>query len=112
MLRGILQQSGWKGTILVATTSEEAMEVIERSTRIDCAFIDYYIPSHNGPSIIHHLRSAFPESRIALVSSADNAKNAEEAQHAGADSVVCSTFEDSEERLKNLVQGWMMEKIA
>jgi CheY-like chemotaxis protein len=112
MLRGILQAAGWKGTVLTADTTEEAITQIERAERIDAAFIDYYIPAGNGPAIIRHLRMKFPGAKIALVSSADNAKNAAEAKEAGADAVICSTLEDSMERLKSIIMDWKLGWIA
>ncbi len=112
MLRGVLHAVGWKGTILTAETSEEAIAAITGADHLDAAFIDYYIPSHNGPAIIRHLRAKFPHCKIALVSSADNAKNAAEAKAAGADAIICSTHVRSEERLKDLVTEWRMEQIA
>jgi CheY-like chemotaxis protein len=112
MLRGILHIAGWKGTVLTADSTEEALTLIERAKTLDAAFIDYYMPSQNGPAVIRILRAKFPDAKIALVSSADNAKNGQEAKDAGADAVVCSTLMDSEERLKDLVHGWRMEWIA
>jgi CheY-like chemotaxis protein len=112
MLRGILHAAGWKGTVLTAKTTEEAMKHIDEAQGIDAAFIDYYIPSENGPSVIRYLRKKFPNARIALVSSADNARNAAEAKEAGADEAICTTLSDSEERLKEMVEGWRMEGMA
>jgi CheY-like chemotaxis protein len=106
MLRGMLHMAGWKGQVLTADTTEEAMRTIDESHAIDAAFIDYYMPSRNGPAVIRHLRAKFPHAKIALVSSADNAKNAEEARDAGADSVLCTTLQDSEERIKETVRRW------
>jgi CheY-like chemotaxis protein len=112
MLRGILKSCGWDGDILIANTTEQAFETIESVKAIDAAFIDYYIPSRNGPAIIKHLRTTFPACHIALVSSADNEWNFQQAREAGADATVCSTMADSEERLRELVSEWRMGWIA
>ena len=83
-LLSLLKKTSWKGKILTADTCEGAIELINKH-KIDAAFIDYYIPSTYGPSIIRHLKKSNPKARIALVSSADSALNAAEAKAAGAE---------------------------
>jgi DNA-binding NarL/FixJ family response regulator len=111
-LRGLLHASGWKGTVMIAHTTDEAMRFIDETSKIDFAFVDYYMPSHNGPAVIRHLRGKCPQAKIALVSSADDPSNAREAREAGADAVVCTTLPDSDERLSNLLMEWRLEGIA
>jgi CheY-like chemotaxis protein len=112
MLRGILHIAGWKGEVLTAGSSEEAMATIDKASAIDGAFIDYYMPSENGPAVIRHLRQKFPECKIALVSSADNKENGKQARDAGADAVLCTTLVDSEEHIKETVRRWREEWTA
>lgn len=112
LLQGILHAVKWDGQILLAKTTEEAKRLIDEAEGIDAAFIDYYMPSERGPAVIAYLRAKFPSAKIALVSSADDAENAQEAMDAGADAVICSTLADSEERLKDAVQTWRMEWVA
>ena len=111
MLKSVLHAAKWEGEIFTATTTEEAIALID-SHPIDCAFIDYYIPSTNGPAVIKHLRSAQPNAKIALVSSADNTENAQEARDAGVNTVICVSNPGSEELLKELLLEWKTEMIA
>jgi CheY-like chemotaxis protein len=112
MLRGILHMAGWKGEVLTADSTEEAIEQIDKVPAIDAAFIDYYMPSENGPAVIRHLRMKFPEAKIALVSSADNKENAKKAREAGADTVLCTSLVDSEEHIKETLRRWREEWTA
>lgn len=111
-LRGLLHASGWKGEVVTADTTESAMQKVDEAQRIDAAFIDYYIPSANGPAIIRHLRAKFPHAKIALASSADNPENAQKARDAGANAVLCTTLPDSDQRILNLLHEWRMEWTA
>ncbi|OGJ68439.1 hypothetical protein A3J34_04595 [Candidatus Peribacteria bacterium RIFCSPLOWO2_02_FULL_51_10] len=106
-LLSLLEKASWKGKILTADTCEGAIELINKH-KIDAAFIDYYIPSTYGPSIIRHLKKSNPKARIALVSSADSALNAAEAKAAGAEATI-SMSEDifaTEKTLLELLNKW------
>lgn len=89
-----------------AATTEAAIALLPTLPDLEVAFIDYYIPSAYGPAIIAAVRAAFPQAKIALVSSADNAENAAEAKTAGADAVVCTSRGDAFERLADLLTEW------
>lgn len=112
LMKMVLHAVKWDGEVLIANTTDDAKRIIDDAEAIDAAFIDYYMHRENGPAVIAHLRQRFPSCKIALVSSADNADNFAEAKDAGADTAVCSTLADSEERLKGLVQDWRMEWTA
>ncbi len=88
----MLKRAKWQGTVLTATTSEEAIEKLSQSTDIAAAFIDYYIPSSNGPTIIRSLKEKYPYARVALVSSADNKSNTAQAIAAGAEMSICTSW--------------------
>ena len=90
-LRHMLTQAGWAGTVVTAMTTEKAKKLIDAHPDIVAAFIDYYIPSENGPSVIRYLKNACPAARIALVSSADNSDNNARAKAAGAEATICTT---------------------
>ena len=107
-LQGVLARAAWQGEVLTADTTEDAMAIIDEHP-IDAAFIDYYIPSGNGPCVIAYLKRMRPLARIALVSSSANADNFARAKAAGAEATVC-TFprEDAEERLLELLGGWFV----
>lgn len=90
-LLGMLKRAKWQGAVLTAVTSEEAIEKINQSEGIAAAFVDYYIPNSNGPSIIRHLKAKFPNVRVALVSSADSKSNTAQAIAAGAERSICTS---------------------
>ncbi|MFA5799940.1 MAG: response regulator [Candidatus Peribacteraceae bacterium] len=103
----LLKRAEWQGEILTTDTVEGAKELIDRHP-IAAAFIDYYIPMTNGPSIIRYLKQKHPAARVALVSSADNSSNAAEALAAGAEIVECTSDdpEKVEQRLLALIREW------
>jgi DNA-binding NarL/FixJ family response regulator len=103
-----LAKQVWEGEILVATTSEASFAIIDAHPDIRAAFVDYYIPSTNGPAIIRYLREKIPSAHIVLVSSSSNPRNAAEAREAGADAVVCSSDhgDEVEKQLLDLLEEW------
>ena len=105
-----LVERAWKFEILTAETTEDACALIEQNPDIAAAFIDYYIPSANGPSVINYLKEKIPTARIALVSSSDNAKNAAEAKAAGAERVICTSDrgDEVERVILGLVEEWQL----
>jgi DNA-binding NarL/FixJ family response regulator len=108
-LRAMLKRAGWKGVIFEAMTTEEAKALIDAHPDIAGAFIDYYIPSENGPAVIAYLKAKNPQAHIALVSSGDNKKNAEEAKRAGAEEVICTSYQSDivEDQLLDILVGWL-----
>lgn len=106
-----IQKSNWNGPILRAKTSEEAITIIESEKAINAACIDYYIPRTNGPSIIRALKKKFPLAHVALVSSADNIRNSDEALSAGAEKTICTSKLRAvvEDELCEMLRGWMGE---
>lgn len=108
MLRDLLTIAQWKDPVLFATTTEEAISLIDEHPDITHAFVDYYIPSGNGPSIIRHLRQKNPSAHMALVSSSGKQSNLEEALVAGAEACV-NTSERSdivERTLLEILHEW------
>ena len=93
MLQEFLKRVKWQGEILIARTCQEAYHFIDTHDDITAAFVDYYIPKDNGPAIIRALKKKYPLCKIALVSSSDNVKNAEEAREAGAEEVICTSYQ-------------------
>ena len=105
----LLEKEKWKGSILIARTTEEAIALIDEHENIAFAFVDYYIPHHNGPAVIRHLKEKNPQARIALVSSSDNQQNADEAKRKGAEAVVCASDPEDqvEGKLRMLLNEWI-----
>ena len=108
MIRHYLKQTGYAGDILTAMTTEEALDVIDEQEAIAAAFVDYYIPRKNGPAVIRRLKQKFPDCRVALVSSADNAANAAEAKAAGAEVAICTTHrsDEVERQILDTLSDW------
>jgi DNA-binding NarL/FixJ family response regulator len=108
MLKAFVVHGQWDGEILLAKTSEEAFALIDAHPTITAAFVDYYIPSKNGPAIIAYLHAKNPAAHIALVSSADNAQNSAEAKAAGAEAVICTTHGEDilRTQLTDLLLAW------
>ncbi len=109
-LRHMLKFAGWDGDIVTAGTTEEAKTLMKAHPDISAAFIDYYIPSENGPAIIAYLKEKNPNCRIALVSSSDSPQNAAEAKSAGADAVVCTSYrsDEVERTILDLLHSWTL----
>jgi CheY-like chemotaxis protein len=111
-LQHCLAAFGWSGEVLTARSTEEAKRVIDSTAAIDAAFIDYYIPSENGPAIISHLRTAFPSCQIALVTSSENPDCSTDAKAAGADACVdcVSEGERTQRAIEDLLLVWKVER--
>lgn len=109
LLREMLTRAGWNGTVLQAMTTEEAKKIIDDNPDIAAAFIDFYIPSENGPAIIAYLRARCPKSRIALVSSGDSPENSALAQTAGAEIAISTSHEATkvERMILDLLHSWI-----
>ncbi len=108
LMQHFLQKARWDGPILLAETSDDAMLIIDENPDIGFGLIDFYIPSQNGPTIIHHLKSVNPSARIALVSSSSQQKNVEEARMAGAEAFICTTHpgDQVETAMMELLEEW------
>ncbi len=108
MLQYFLKKAKWDGPILTAESTEDALALIDEHPDIGFAFIDYYMPSDNGPAVIHRLASANPSAHIALVSSSDTQSNFNEARAAGAESCVCTSYPSDhvERTMMELLEEW------
>ncbi|MDO8649653.1 MAG: response regulator [Candidatus Peregrinibacteria bacterium] len=101
----------WAGELHRAKSTEEAKKLIDAHPEIAAAFIDYEIPSENGPAVIRYLRGKNPQAKIALVTAFDSPRYGEDAKSAGADAFVTTSQEMHEvaESLENLLQLWAVE---
>jgi len=97
--------------ILEASTTEEAQDLIGEHVEFAAAFVDYEIPSENGPSVIRTLKKHNPACLIALVSSADSEVYKQKAKNAGADACICTSWPLNrvESELNLLLAGWGAE---
>ena len=107
LMQSMLHRHGWKGTTLIASTTEEAEEMIDTQD-IEYGFIDYFIPSENGPAIIRYLKEKNPTARIALVSSSNNPGRNAEAKNAGVEVCICTSDEMDtvEKAFRDLLKNW------
>ena len=108
MLRALLRHLHWDSEILMARTTEEAKKLIDAHPDIAHAFIDYEMPSENGPAVIAYLKAKNPSARIALVSSSDSERYTSEAKAAGAEICICTSRESDEveQTMKSVVETW------
>lgn len=107
LMQGMLFRGKWEGEIVTAATSDDAKKLIDEHD-IDFAFVDFYIPSENGPAIIKYLKAKNPDSHIALVSSSDAIENFDAAKKAGAELCICTTHPaDEVERIfVDVLEEW------
>jgi DNA-binding NarL/FixJ family response regulator len=94
--------------ILTASSTEEAHKLILEHVEFAAAFIDYEIPSENGPAVIKHLKEHNPDCRVALVSSSDSSQYQAKAKEAGAEKYICTSWalERTETELNMLLAEW------
>ncbi len=110
LLQGLLRHSHWKVDLLIAYSTEEAKKLIDAHQDIAFAFIDYNIPSEDGPAVISYLKKINPQSRIALTTSMDDERYFEEARKAGAEMCVCTAYQSDvvEQQLSELIASWRL----
>lgn len=94
--------------VLTANTTEEACALVLEHVEFAAAFIDYEIPTENGPAIITQLKKHNPNCLIALVTSADSTRYKEHAEAAGAEAFICTNWplERVETELNMLLADW------
>ena len=107
MLEFIVKRSKHFPNLLIAHSTDEAKKLIDGND-VAAAFIDYEMPSENGPAVIAYLKAKNPSARIALVTSFDSGGYETAARAAGAEACVCTTNEEKEvkEKLENLLIEW------
>jgi DNA-binding NarL/FixJ family response regulator len=108
LITHMLKLAKWDGPILTSDNTEDAMRMIDNHKDIGFAFIDYYMPTKNGPAVIHYLKNVNPHARIALVSSSDKKSNWDEAIEAGAETCICTTYQSDvvEKAMLDLLEEW------
>ncbi len=52
----------WRGDVIVAMTTQQAEDLMWED--VGYAFIDYYIPSKNGPALMESLKNELPRSKL------------------------------------------------
>lgn len=107
LIVAMLGRFHWRGDAIVAMTTEQAEELMWED--VGYAFIDYYIPSKNGPALMKFLKEKNPNIRIALVSSSDKPENFEAARKAGAEACICTswTADRVESKFEEVLKSWI-----
>lgn len=107
LIKSMLLHFKWHIEPLIATTTEEAMKMIDEHA-ITHAFVDFYIPTQDGPAIIAYLKAKNANAHIALVSSSDKTENFDKARTAGAEACICTSYQSDEveKMFSDLLTDW------
>lgn len=94
--------------ILTAATTDEAKELINEHVEIACAFVDYEMPSENGPAVIEALVQRNPNCLVALTSTSDARSYQRNALDAGAQTCICTShaLDEVEEDINMTLAQW------
>ncbi|PIQ76389.1 hypothetical protein COU78_06045 [Candidatus Peregrinibacteria bacterium CG10_big_fil_rev_8_21_14_0_10_49_24] len=94
--------------VLTATNTDEAHTLIGEHVEFAAAFVDYEIPTENGPAVIRHLKEHNPNCLVALVSSSDSPQYKKAALAAGAEKYICTSWplERTESEIAMLLAEW------
>jgi|CXWL01.1.fsa_nt_gi CheY-like chemotaxis protein len=114
LLEHFLKKAQWTTPVLIAHSGSEALRMIDEHPDIAFGLIDFYMPDHNGPAVIAHLKQKNPAARIALVSSADNEENFTKARAAGAETCICTSYESHvvEQTIMELIESWKVDLVS
>jgi DNA-binding NarL/FixJ family response regulator len=107
-LMGLVDRALPEVRLVGATTTDEAKAVIDARQDIFGAFIDYEIPTENGPAVIAYLRKKFPSCRIACVTGGGESYR-RSAMDAGADAFITTSLpgDTVEGNLLALLEMWI-----
>ena len=108
MLEGFVRHHHWKVEILTAASTDEAKKLIDKNPDIAFAFVDYEMPTEDGPAVIRYLKERNPNARIALVSSSDSDKYQNDATTAGAEKCLCTSYQSDvvSKEIADLIEEW------
>lgn len=106
-LEVMVKKSGFTGTVIRARNTDEAKKLIDEHLP-EFALIDYEMPSENGPAVIAYLREKVPDARIAMASSSNSDAYQTDAQEAGSDDYICTSFEEDivKAKIEDLLTEW------
>lgn len=113
MLTALIKHAKIAEEIVIAHTTEEAKQLIDTHV-FTYAFIDYEMPSENGPAVIAYLREKQPHVFIALETSADSEEYERNARNAGATEFICTSYpaDEVEAKVHDVLEKWRMENEA
>lgn len=110
MLETLVKKSGIAEKILTAKNTDDAKKLIDEN-HIDCAFIDYEMPSEDGPAVIRYLHSKNPHALICLETASDNETYEHNGYEAGAAEFICTSYAEEEvvEKINRVLDLWKAE---
>lgn len=106
-LEAMVKKSGITKTVIRARNTEDAKRLIDEH-QPGYAFIDYEMPSENGPAVIAYLREKVPDAKIAMASSSNSEAYQDDAEAAGSDVYICTSFKEEEvvDSIMNVLAEW------
>lgn len=107
MLEALIRRSQIADELVIANSTEQAKALIDTHD-FEFAFIDYEMPSEDGPAVIAYLREKQPRARIALQTSADSEEYEHNAREAGAEEFICTSYptDEVEARVMGVLEKW------
>lgn len=113
-LKSLIKKSGFPAELLLAKNTEEAKALIDKHPDISFAFIDYEMPTENGPAVIKYLKEKNPNARIALVTAYGIDKYHQDGTAAGAEEFVCTTWaeDDVARKINEILSSWRILEHA
>lgn len=83
-LANVLRELDKDLTVVEAETAEEAVVALQREQDVSLLLLDLVLPGSDGLSLLHHVRSGWPEVPIVVLSASDNPQTVREAIDSGA----------------------------
>lgn len=83
-LANVLRELDKDLTVIEAESAEEALVALQREHDISLLLLDLVLPGNDGLSLLHHVRTGWPEVPIVVLSANDNPQTVREAIDSGA----------------------------
>jgi FixJ family two-component response regulator len=98
LCRDLAEDCGWKAQ--TASTTDQALSILEKK-KIDCLITDLRVPSEGGMNLIKKVRTAYPSTRIIVLTQYGKTRDIVEAMQLGARDFIEKPFviEDFQEKL-------------
>ncbi len=112
-LEAMIMKSGIAKKVIRVKTTDEAKEVIDKE-KPEAAFIDYEMPSEDGPAVITYLLQQNPSAKVAMVSSSNSSNYQADAKAAGSHTYICTSFEEEDvvEKVMDTLEEWKIQDIV
>lgn len=83
-LANVLRELDKDLAVIEAETAEEAVVALQREQDVSLLLLDLVLPGSDGLSLLHHVRTGWPEVPIVVLSANDNPQTVREAIDSGA----------------------------